>query len=365
MSHEFDDGSPKTNSKTVAVTGLNAVDSPGPGVPVLRSLQESSLELALIGLAYDVLDPGNFMSQLIEASYVMPYPDSGAENLLERLLVIHEQHRLDVIISTLDSELENYIAIAPKLKEHGIETLLPSQESFKMREKTLLVENIDKDIVPVPETLVLQDITALRQVADKMNFPLFIKGRFYEAYLARSIDEAVGFYHHIAGRWGLPIIVQEYIRGEECNVVALAQEGKVTAAVAMKKLYLTDKGKAWAGVTIKNDQVLEISQKLIAQLNWTGACELEFIVQDGKVYLLEMNPRLPAWVYLATRAGVNLPEAQVQLALGQKVTLTSDYQVGVVFVRHSWDEIVPLEAIDSLSTSAEIIHKEEKDEERT
>ncbi len=33
----------------------------------------------------------------------------------------------------------------------------------------------------------------------------------------------------------------------------------------------------------------------------------------------EINPRIPAWVYLAVGAGQNIPEALVNLALGKKV----------------------------------------------
>ena len=66
----------------VAVSGMNAVDSPGPGVPVLRSLRESKLNPELIGFAYGALEPGNFMSDLLENSFLLPYPSSGPEVLL-------------------------------------------------------------------------------------------------------------------------------------------------------------------------------------------------------------------------------------------------------------------------------------------
>ena len=79
----------------VAVTGLNAVDSPGPGVPILRSLKESPLKPSLIGLAYDVLEPGNFMGDIIESSYIIPYPNASRDLLLERILYIHEKKKID------------------------------------------------------------------------------------------------------------------------------------------------------------------------------------------------------------------------------------------------------------------------------
>ncbi len=45
---------------TIAVTGLNAIDSPGPGVPVSRALKEAdSFDARIIGLSYESLEPGN------------------------------------------------------------------------------------------------------------------------------------------------------------------------------------------------------------------------------------------------------------------------------------------------------------------
>ena len=43
---------------TVAVTGLNATDNPGPGVAVIRALRDADPAIRIIGLAYDALDPG-------------------------------------------------------------------------------------------------------------------------------------------------------------------------------------------------------------------------------------------------------------------------------------------------------------------
>ena len=40
----------------IAVTGLNNIDSPGPGVPVIRALKKSGMDVKIIGLAYENLE---------------------------------------------------------------------------------------------------------------------------------------------------------------------------------------------------------------------------------------------------------------------------------------------------------------------
>ena len=344
----------------VAVTGLNAVDSPGPGVPILRSLKESPLKPSLIGLAYDVLEPGNFMGDLIESSYIIPYPNASRDLLLERILYIHEKKKIDVIIPALDSELDNFIAISDELSKKNIHFFLPDKKGLKMRDKTMLKETLNDEDVLLPETYIIQDSAAIAQIAEKIGFPMFIKGIFYEAFYARTLQEAVGFFYYLAGKWGIPIILQKCITGEEINTCAFSRNGKMISHVVMKKMYVTDKGKAWAGVTITNPEVSKMSEKILSKIGWNGGCELEYITENktGKIYLLEINPRFPAWVYLTTAAGLNLPEMLLRASLGEETPVNNSYKSGIVFVRHSWDEIVPMSYIESLTTKAELNHKD-------
>lgn len=344
----------------VAVTGLNAVDSPGPGVPILRSLKESGRQLRLVGLAYDVLEPGNFMGNLVDASYIIPYPNASRELLLERLFYIHEKEKLDVIVPALDSELDNFITLEPQLKKKGIRMLLPDKNQLKMRDKTKLRDTLENSGVLLPDTYTIQDSGAIAQIAEKIGFPLFVKGIFYEAYYARTLQEAIGFFYYLAGKWGIPIILQQAIQGEELNTCAFSRNGKLISHVIMKKMYVTDKGKAWAGVTIRNPDVSDMSQKILQKIGWNGGCELEYIVENktNKVYLLEMNPRFPAWVYLTTASGLNLPAMHLAACMDEETPEKHEYEPGKIFVRHSWDEIVPMKYIESLSTKAELLHKE-------
>jgi carbamoyl-phosphate synthase large subunit len=193
---------------TVCVTGLNAADSPAPGVAVLRSLAESGFRQRYVGIAYGVLDAGNYMSDLVSACYLTPYPNTGPDALLTRIAEIHRKEKIDVILPTLDSELENYIKIESELRYLGIKLLLPLKESLALRDKPTLAEKIPTDIVKTPETMRVTDVSGLRDTFDKLGFPLLVKGQFYEAYAAYSPEEAVGWFYKLASQWGIPVIAQ-------------------------------------------------------------------------------------------------------------------------------------------------------------
>ena len=108
----------KKRTLNIAVTGLNAIDSPGPGVSVIRALHEAaSFNVNIIGLSYESLEPGIYMHDLVARTYSIPYPAAGIDTLLARLEYIHEKEKIDVIIPNFDAELYPYIIIFPKIKK--------------------------------------------------------------------------------------------------------------------------------------------------------------------------------------------------------------------------------------------------------
>jgi carbamoyl-phosphate synthase large subunit len=75
---------------------------------------------------------------------------------------------------------------------------------------------------------------------------------------------------------------------------------------------------------------------------------------DRKPYVMEVNPRFPAWIYLTAAAGQNQPASLVRLALGQQVEKFSDYEVGKVFIRYSWDKIINISQSHKISGTGEL-----------
>ena len=69
---------------------------------------------------------------------------------------------------------------------------------------------------------------------------------------------------------------------------------------------------------------------------------------------MAINPRIPAWVYLAVGAGQNLPEALVKLAMGMEVKPFTSYEVGKMFIRYSYDLITNVKEFEKLSIQGEL-----------
>lgn len=347
----------KKRKLTIALSGLNNIDSPGPGIPVTRGLRDSlEIDAKIIGLAYDNLEPGPYMHDLIDKTYKVPYPSDGVEPLLERIRYIHEKEHIDVLIPNFDSELFTFMKSERVLKEMGIRTFLPTVQQFEERHKSNLPQYGEKYGVKVPYSEPIGSIMDFRKIEDKFEYPVVVKGKFYDAYIAYDFEQVGIYFNKIAAKWGLPIVIQEFVKGTEVNVVALGDgNGNTIGAVPMRKTYITDKGKGWGGITLEDPVMLELTHKIISQTKWRGGMELELIrTSANELYMIEINPRLPAWVYLAVAAGQNLPEALVMLAMEMEVNPFTHYEVGKMFIRYSYDMICDLKEFEQLSTKGEL-----------
>lgn len=342
---------------TIAVTGLNAIDSPGPGVAVIRGLREANaFDCRIIGLSYESLEPGIYMHDLVDKTYQIPYPSVGTDVLLARLQHIHEQESLDVIIPNFDAELFSFIKLEAVLLKMGIHTFLPVLEQFEERHKVNLNSFGKKYDLFVPESKSIYVANEAGLLENDYGWPMVVKGKYYDASLAYNMDQVKAAFNKISAKWGLPIIIQKFIHGTEYNVTGLGDgNGNTIAAVPMRKQYITDKGKAWGGISIDDQEALELTKRFVRSTKWRGAFELELMKdKSGKYFLLEINPRMPAWIYLSVGVGQNIPEALVKLAMGWPVAAFESYIVGKMFVRYAWDMIVDLSEFEKISTTGEL-----------
>ena len=342
---------------TVAVTGLNAVDSPGPGVAVIRGIRDcEDFDVRIIGLSYESLEPGIYMEGIADKVYQIPYPAAGTQTLLSRIEYIHAIEKIDVIVPNFDAELYNFIKISPQLKDLGIETFLPTNEQFESRDKVNLFKFGEKHGFLIPKDKTIYDVSELSATAKEFGYPLVVKGKYYEATVAYTLEQAQKAFHKLNAKWGLPIIVQEFISGTEVNIAALGDgEGNTISAIPMRKLFITDKGKAWAGITLEEQSLIDLAEKFIEATKWRGGFEIEIMrTQDGKPYIMEVNPRFPAWIYLTVGAGQNQPAALVKLALGEKVKPFTTYAVGKLFIRYAWDLITDVSEFQKISAFGEL-----------
>jgi len=340
---------------TVAVSGMNAADNPGPGIGVARSLKKDpELKTEIIGLAYDAMESGLYMDWVVDKSYIMPSPSANSKEYLNRLLYISDTQGLDMVIPNLDAELPFYIKNAQLLADHGVSTFLPDMKQFQLRGKDRLTDIADTIGLRLPETRLIRTPADIAGAVEAISLPLMVKGIYYEAYRAETLDEVTAHFNRLAAVWGCPVIVQEIVQGEHLNVAGAGDgQGKSLGLMGIKKTSLTTLGKIWTGVTIRNEAMLTAAERFIKKFKWRGPFELECILSGDDIYMIEINPRFPAWIYFAAEAGVNLPARMLRHCMKVKNARLPIYDAGKLFVRYSYELVTDMAQFQTLILQGE------------
>jgi carbamoyl-phosphate synthase large subunit len=99
--------------------------------------------------------------------------------------------------------------------------------------------------------------------------------------------------------------------------------------------------------------MMNAASNFVKEYKWKGPFELECIVDKDKVYLIEINPRFPAWSYFATGCGINLPANMVKKALELPFELDKDYDAGKLYVRYTYETITDMSTFQNVITKGE------------
>ena len=82
--------------------------------------------------------------------------------------------------------------------------------------------------------------------------------------------------------------------------------------------------------------------------------ELEMIkTTQNEYYLIEINPRFPAWIYLAKASGNNLPWALLEILHQQPLSELTPPIAGTLFIRYAQETIVSLADFEAMMMNGE------------
>lgn len=117
---------------------------------------------------------------------------------------------------------------------------------------------------------------------------------------------------------GCPLLLQERITGMGIGVFALCWNGKTLLSGAHRRLLEKPPS---GGVSVLCESIplseapADEAQRLLADLNWSGAAMVEFKLRDdGRPVLMEINPRFWGSLQLMIDSGLNLPVLLARIA---------------------------------------------------
>jgi len=179
----------------------------------------------------------------------------------------------------------------------------------------------------VPWTLEATTKEALDSVND---YPVVVKAReaFDSVAYALDRDELDAAVVRISKRVRKgegPPIVQEYVPGSNgYGFFALYWEGRLVVSYMHRRLrmYPRSGGASTYAAVCRREDLREHGKRLLDALQWHGVAMVEFKEHErnGKLYLMEVNPKYWGSLELGIAAGCEIPYYHVMQALGRPPT---------------------------------------------
>lgn len=298
----------------IYISGLYSGTNPQPGVGIARSLRTAYPKAKLIGVEYSNRCSGIHWQDFDEIWLQRPWDELNLTTHAEEIKKVLDSGAL--WISSIDLEIMWFARIFP---DGHPNLLTPPREALAQVEKPAV--SAHKGLPVKIPTFVTTEISDwdLHAFCRENDWKVWLKGPYYEAVRTRSWAEFEEKRYILSNAWATEkLFLQAHVSGYEESVSLSAYKGELLDCVRMRKRDLTELSKTWAGdISEVEDEFLTPLREMIRRINWTGGAELEMVRDaDNQLWLLEVNPRFPAWIHGSTITGRNIPASLVEGATG-------------------------------------------------
>jgi carbamoylphosphate synthase large subunit len=284
---------------TVVVTGAG-----GPaGVAVIRELRRRGHHV----IAVDA-DPSAVGFELASEGHVVPTWDDPAFS--EELIAVASEAGARALISTIAEEFRAIDAAA--LEAAGVRTMLPDAEAVhRCLDKWAFVQAMDEAGVATPATGL--------GTPDGVPGPWIVKPRFgrgsRDVYAPRNPNQLKA-----ALLWTPDPIVQTLVSGREFTVDVLVDGSGTVAGMVPRWRLETKAGISTKGLTFSDPDVEIAAMHALKAVGLIGPANVQgFVTDDGRVVVVEINPRFSGGLPLSLHAGADLVGEYLRAILGERV----------------------------------------------
>lgn len=298
----------------IYISGLYSGTNPQPGVGIARSLRAAYPQAELIGVEYSNRCSGIHWQDFNEIWLQRPWDELNLSTHLREIKKVLDAGAF--WISSIDLEI---IWLANAFPKGHPNLLTPPLGAMNRVGKPDIPahEGLPFKISPFVSTEISD--WDLHAFCREHNWKVWLKGPYYEAVKVRNWAEFQEMRDTLASAWATEkLFLQAHVSGYEESITLSAYRGELLDCIHMRKRDLTELSKTWAGdVAPVPAEILLPLRKIIRQLKWSGGAELEMVRDaDDRLWLLEWNPRFPAWIHGGTITGHNLPASLIEGVTG-------------------------------------------------
>jgi carbamoyl-phosphate synthase large subunit len=189
--------------------------------------------------------------------------------------------------------------------------------------------------IPQPPGGTAESLSEAREIADGIGYPVLVRPSYVlggrgmeiaygpddlERYFASALEASVG-----------RVLVDKYLRGREVEVDAVSDGQDTLVAGIMEHIERAGvhSGDSFAVYPAPNlsaaerDEIVELTRKIAASLPVRGLLNIQYIVEGGRVWCLEVNPRASRTVPFLTKV-TGVPLVTLAVAIGAGSTLAAE-----------------------------------------
>ncbi len=272
---------------------------------------------------------------LSAADFSEKVPDIYNAEYIDATIAVCEKYHIDALISLNDLELPILAECRARFEEIGVQLVVSSQKvidiCFDKYETAKFITSIG---LSVPKTFVNygQAVEAIK--AGELHFPLVLKPRWGSGsigiefvedmeemdmiyrLLLKKVKKSILSQTSVGDEY---ILIQEKIEGPEYGLDVMNDLKGNHVAVSVKRKLTMRAGETDKAITVDNVAVREMGTCIGQNLKHIGNLDCDILEQEGKFYVLELNPRFGGGYPFSQEAGVNMPKAIIEWLKGNDI----------------------------------------------
>jgi carbamoyl-phosphate synthase large subunit len=284
------------NKIKVLITSVGSTN----GINVLNALKDKGYKL--VSGDSNELSAGLWMTK---RKYIFPRADEYA--LMPAIMQVCKHEKINVIFPTHSKEILKLSELTDGFRELGLNMCLSPTDVYLITESKITCGKVLKEMgIDVPE------------VYEEIKFPAIIKPISSSGTKnTHKLENEKDFEYY---KDQPDSFISEFIEGQEYVVDGVSDlNGKVIACLPRIRIEARG-GLCVKAQTIKDKDLETTAKKIANNLKMVGAWNIQFIKNDTRTVVIDVNNRLAAGgTPLDVYSGLNIPDIMVHLALGEKV----------------------------------------------
>ena len=227
------------------------------------------------------------------------------------------------------------IKLTKFLDSHGIPILGTSAESIDMAEdRERFDELLERFHIKRPQGRGVLGLEEALDAAHELGYPVLLRPSYViggQNMVIAHNDEDVRTYMEVilSGKIENPVLVDQYLMGKELEVDVISDGTDVLIPGVMQHIERTgvhsgDSIAVYPPFSIGDKQlrtIIDCSEKLALSLKTRGLINIQYLIYQGELYVIEVNPRASRTVpYISKVTGVPMVDLAARVMVGQPLS---------------------------------------------